>query len=111
MKRLEILRDHPPDSYQRLLREASHECRKAALGHDWSTIELQLKQEGVQCLLARDHQYSNQFEYLAMPEMWVAGDGRPHSLYLEFTIARTTPDIDPCAQPGVVSVAAARPET
>ena len=94
-------------SYQRLLHDASHEVRRVALGRSWSEIDPVLRQQGLQQILARDHDYFSDYRYLVAQEGWRGGDQTAHSLYLEFNVDRRTSNTVASAKPGYVMIAKA----
>lgn len=106
-ERLRALTADKARSYQRLLRDASHEVRGAALDRPWSEVEPALRRQGLRQLLARDNQHSSDYRYLVTKHGWLAGDQTPHSLYLEISVDRRSTNDVATAKPGFVMTARA----
>jgi hypothetical protein len=104
-ERLQALCSDKSLSYQKLLRDASHLVRDAALDRPWSEVEAALGRQGLRQMSKWSKQYTKHYEYLVNKTAWIAGDGTAHSLYLQFMVRR--PDEVPTAKPGCVMVAAA----
>lgn len=106
-ERLRALTAGRTRSYQRLLRDASHEIRAAAVDRPWSEVEPALCRQGLRQVHARDHQYFSEYRYLVTKEGWLAGDQTAHTLYLEFRVDRRSIDTVAIAKPGFVTTAEA----
>jgi hypothetical protein len=83
--RLEVLHKHR-QSPQLLLRDATHECRRAMQNLPWAAIEPQLRQLNLTCVTNREDSY---FEYLLVPDIWTTSDGAKHDLLVSFSVARS----------------------
>lgn len=83
LDRLEVLRKHR-QSPQLLLRDATHECRRAMQNLPWAGVEPQLRELG----LTRVEGKETYFEYLLVPEMWTSKDGATHSLLVGVAVNR-----------------------
>ena len=105
--RLRVISADKKRGYQWLLRDATQEVRRVVLDRPWREVESVLRQEGLRRVRVTDGQYSIGYRYVVAKSGWVAGDGTMHSLYLDFSVDKRTPDIAPNAKLGIVTVAAA----
>jgi hypothetical protein len=106
-ERIEAICANKSLSYQRLLHDASHVVRDAALDQPWDKVEAALDRQQVRQLSKWAKQHTRHYEYLVDRNAWIAGDGTAHSLYLTFMVDARKPQIVPIARPGQVMVAAA----
>src|SRR5258706_6171443 len=88
--------------YQRLLRDASHEVRDAAVDRPWSEVEPALRRQRFSQIHARDNQHTSDYRYLVSKDGWRGGDHTGHWLYLEFTVDKRSTNTVASAKPGFV---------
>lgn len=106
-ERLRVLTADKARSYQRLLRDASHEVRGATLDRPWSEVEAALRRQGLRQIHARDNQHTSDYRYLVSKDGWRGSDHTAHSLYLEFGVDRRSTNTVASAKPGFVITAEA----
>lgn len=106
-ERLRALTADKTRGYQRLLRDASHEVRSAALDRPWSEVEPALRRQGLRQIHARDNQHTSDCRYLVTKEGWLASDHTAHTLYLEFSVDKRSTNTIASAKPGFVMTAEA----
>ncbi|HET6325355.1 MAG TPA: hypothetical protein VFG04_11820 [Planctomycetaceae bacterium] len=94
-------------SYQKLLHDASHLARDAALDQPWDEVETVLGRQGLRQMSKGIGQYMRHYEYLMNDKAWIAGDGTSHTMYLEFEIDERRRTEVRTAKPGCVMAAAA----
>ena len=106
-ERLRALTADKTRSYQRLLRDASHEVRGAAVDRPWGEIEPALRRQGLRQIHTRDNQHTSDYRYLVSKDGW-RGDGHTaHSLYLEFSVDARSTNTLASTKPGFVMTAEA----
>jgi hypothetical protein len=106
-ERLRALTTDKTRSYQRLLRDASHEVRSAALDRHWGEVEPALRRQGLRQIHGRDNQHASDYRYLVSKDGWRGRDQTAHSLYLEFSVDRRSTNTLASARPGFVMTAEA----
>lgn len=94
-------------SYHRILRDATHEIRRAVLDRPWSEVEPELQSQGLPQIRVRDHQHTSEYRHLITTEEYRGGDKPAHTVFLELTVDRRQPNQTSDTKPGVVMVAVA----
>lgn len=106
-ERLQALLSEKGRSYHRILRDATHEIRRAVLDRPWSEVEPELQSQGLPQIRARDHQHTSEYRHLITTEEYRGGDKPAHTVFLELTVDRRQPNQTSNAKPGIVMVAVA----
>jgi Skp family chaperone for outer membrane proteins len=94
-------------SYHKLLHDASHVVREAALDQRWDSVQAALENQHMPKIFHRRNEHTTRYEYLVDRNAWIDGEGTAHSLYLAFTVDNRDLASVPLAKTGHVMVAAA----